>query len=587
MYKRQIDSIDNIKPLEIYGSSRKGAYFSLNSFLRSDKPFNGLYINKNKVMVSNVFERIVTKGNEYNLKNFATISNNYTNKDYILQIDLDKLEYDYRCQNVTYRKKISFIKDTNILMLDYNIENENDEKVKFYLAPLLTYRDSLHMKKANFLKFGSRMVDYGTLINLSVSENENIVIKCSNSKYIEKNSYVNNIKHELMSLDLKKDTFIEDLFLPGEFEITLEANETKNVKLYIAPNDIDISKCNEVELDSINEFSDIKEEYLELRNLARAIQIFDDTGLVSIPQSILLDNFAKNVNAKNYKMYMNDILDLIKSIHGRYICLNKLGEAKGQIEDLICKLNILSKFANEDLEYLKLKLWLIEAVNKLYEKDEVYISDTIKVYIGNCILDVVKIVNEEGDRALSNIELVSLVYNALKIYEEIFKDPSYNNVAEDMVTYAIATFWDEQKRVLKRDTDDLEITANIEMIYAISLSYSVATKDIKIKLLDTIFRELYTPYGLRKTSRTSSFASGLVFPKYMAHFINANLNQSGVNYATKKIAYNLVKDLLLDIGKYVKDTVKYVYSEKGLDVDYKCLDLYTTSEMIRLYTMFM
>ena len=111
--------------------------------------------------------------------------------------------------------------------------------------------------------------------------------------------------------------------------------------------------------------------------------------------------------------------------------------------------------------------------------------------------------------------------------------------------------------------------------------------DIKIKLLDTIFRELYTPYGIRVFAKTSARADGLVYPKYMAYFIEANLNQNGRSYASKKIAYNLVKELFLDIGKYVKDSVIYAYSEKGISIDSKVLDLYTISEMIRLYTMFM
>ena len=64
MYKRQIDDIENIKTIEIYGSSKKGAYFSLNSFLDAEKPFNGMYINKNKVIVPNVFESIILNEKE-------------------------------------------------------------------------------------------------------------------------------------------------------------------------------------------------------------------------------------------------------------------------------------------------------------------------------------------------------------------------------------------------------------------------------------------------------------------------------------------------------------------------------------------
>ena len=111
MYKRQIDGINNIKSLEIYGSSKKGAYFSLNSFLENTKPYNGLYIYNKKVMVSNVEERMIFKGNEYLLSTRTTISDEFSNKEYICEIDLDKLEYMYRCENVTYSKKMYWIKN--------------------------------------------------------------------------------------------------------------------------------------------------------------------------------------------------------------------------------------------------------------------------------------------------------------------------------------------------------------------------------------------------------------------------------------------------------------------------------------------
>ena len=123
------------------------------------------------------------------------------------------------------------------------------------------------------------------------------------------------------------------------------------------------------------------------------------------------------------------------------------------------------------------------------------------------------------------------------------------------------------------------------MIYALSLSYQSVDGDIPIKLLDTIFKELYTPYGLRKVSKNSLNYKGIIYPKYMAHFVKANLRQNGVTYASQKISYNLVKELLLEIGKHSIDTVKSIYHEKGINIDSNSIDLLTTAEMIRLYDM--
>ena len=133
--------------------------------------------------------------------------------------------------------------------------------------------------------------------------------------------------------------------------------------------------------------------------------------------------------------------------------------------------------------------------------------------------------------------------------------------------------------------DEKEIYANIEMLYTISLSYPCIVSDIQFRLLDTVFKELYTPYGLREFSKNSSRNTGLIYPKYMAHFVKANLRQNGVTRASRKIAFNLVKDLFLDINKYLNCGVKKVYSEKGYQIDTLPYDLLTNAEIIRLYDM--
>ena len=77
----------------------------------------------------------------------------------------------------------------------------------------------------------------------------------------------------------------------------------------------------------------------------------------------------------------------------------------------------------------------------------------------------------------------------------------------------------------------------------------------------------------------------MIYPKYLAHFIKANLRQNGVTSASKKIAYNLVKELIMDISKKVNGGVPYVYNEKGILISDISYDLLTNAEVIRLYDM--
>lgn len=588
MYKRQIDDIEKIKQIEIYGSSKKGAYYSLSSFLEADKPYNGLYINK-KVMLENVFETITVDGKSYNLQNLTTISDKYSAKEYICEIDLDKMQYMYRCQNVTIVKKIEFVKGTNILKIDYEINNENEQRSKVVISPLVTYRDQVHMKKASYLKFGNREIDSGILVNLSIVENRNLLLICTGAKYIKVDGYVSNVKHEVTNLELKKDVYIEDLYLPGKFEIQLMPNEQKTVSMYVSDEIIDLEKIENLSMNSATDENESKEkeidgEYVELKKLVNSLKFFDDTNAISLPSNLYLNMGA--VDEKNFLLYLNELLLDIKSIDGRYICIDELNKAVSKIETYVNLLSNTDEYIKKSDVYLKCSLWLIEAMYKLYLKDSESINEEFKEFICTLVLTTQNLVDSKSNN-LKNLEVVSLAYNALAIYSDIFKDPRYESLAMDLSDKITNEFWDEQRRVLKKNSDDMEVEASVDMIYAVSLSFSPAKKEIRIKLLDTIFRELYTPLGLRTAAKSNKSSNSLVYPKYMAHFISANLNQNGNSYASKKIAYNLVKDLLLDIDKYVKDNVKYVYSEKGIDIDFKALDLYTTCEMIRLYSMFM
>ena len=198
--------------------------------------------------------------------------------------------------------------------------------------------------------------------------------------------------------------------------------------------------------------------------------------------------------------------------------------------------------------------------------------------------------DEKYNDYLNNIEFASLIYNALRIYEDMLQKKGQDssetfNMSKVIQEKIENEFWNEENRVMKKCLDEGDVYANIQMLYTISLSFPCVTGDIQFKLMDTIFKELYTPYGLREYAKSSDKNTGLIYPKYMAHFVKANLRQSGITRASQKIAYNLVKELLSDLNKYVNCGVKKVYGEKGYQIDIMPYDLLTNAEIIRLYDM--
>lgn len=581
-YKRGVNNITELKNSNFLISNNKDTYLYMKSNLELNAPFQGLYINDNKVILSNVVEKIEVGNKEY--RNIS-ITNNFKNicaDEYILDVDLEKYEFEYLIDNVIFKKKFNYIDSENIFVIDYEIKNNSKSKIKFDVIPLLTYRNIFETKSFDKLKFNQRDTDYGQVISLSVINQENFVIKSKDLRFLKKQEYIKNIKYEYIDKTEDKVILHDDLYIPGMLETVLKPSEEKNVRVIFSSKDVDI---NLIEDNFVtNKYEEIKknicEEYVELKDLVQSVESlsFENSYIDEIP-------YIK-------KEKIDVLLNLIKSVEGKYLVLDRVKEAK------VNTIKIKKEFDTLDMptsieeikNRFKFKLWYIETVGKILQKSiNENDVDTFILEIKKIIDEIISIENIQ-DNELIDIESICLVYNALKIYEDILakKKLDYyiiNKHSEIIKKIIEENFWDEERRLLKYIPNEEKSIARVEMIYAISLSYPCVTTDIQVKLLDTIFKELYTPYGLREYAKNKLDESSYIYPKYMAHFVKANLRQNGVTRASQKISYNLVKELLLDINKTLNGGVKKVYHDKGKKVENNTYDIYTNSEMIRLYDM--
>lgn len=588
MYKRGVNSLEQFKNMNFYLSSNKTAYLSMGAILDIKKPYNGMYIKNSKIYLSDIIEKIEIGPKTYNIAEFNTLTRQLSSEVYLSELDLENNYYLYECDDIKYSKKINFIPKTDILCVEYDIQSSAKHKAMFKVAPFLTYRDMVNMKKSNILKFNKRPIDSGILVNLSVTDNENIIIKSDYATFTEVDSYLNNIKHEYIDTNLTKELFIEDVYLPGEFEIKVKPGAEVSFRIYISCKDYEIAQyLNKPLSDFITKDQDnIKMEYVELKKLSSAIKAFElDDMVSSIPSKLNIKKVVENLESHDIDKLSIELSNITRAIDGQYLVLNKLDKAVEKLEQIIEYTIHMDKLADiESIEYVKLKLWIIEIINKIAQKNQ-GLSDVIKDFLRNTMLNLrYNMLNNKAEY-LKYIEVIALTYNAFKIYENVLDDMTYFEIAKEIKETIETKFWNSEFKVLKYYLDDIKVYASPEMVYALSLSYQSVDGDIPIRLLDTIFKELYTPYGLREVSKNSLNYKGIIYPKYMSHFVKANLRQNGVTYASQKISYNLVKELLLEIGKHSINTVKSVYHEKGIYVDSNSIDLLTTAEMIRLYDM--
>ena len=602
-YKREINNYEQARQIEYSLTDNCKICFCTTGTLYTKKPYHGMYIKNGRVLLENIVETFDVDGNIYRVVEIDTSSKEMNTKEYLTSIDLEKNYFEYNFSDLSYSKRFSFVENEGILCIEYTIKNMLRTNVKFKVVPLITYRDFYNMKNNSMLKFNQRDTDDGTFISISVLKQENLALKSDKMNWVADNNVLRGVKHELVNTDLKKEIYFEDLAICGHFEADIKG--LSETKLYV------FCSCKEFNLENINVLDvfnnietrnknatfDVDESFIELQDLAKSMinSNMKDRMITSLPYSRFFDskyiNLIHSLNDKELEKDIEELIDIVRAVEGKYLYFKRVKEAKVTVLNVYKIIKELSKIELKDElkeKYNILRLWYIEAVNRILQKEgriELYM-DSIKEILYNLI--------EPENRAtcFKSIEITALMLNAIKIYLNILtwigdtdkqfeiQETYFKNLIEN-------EFWIKEKNIMKRRIDEEESYANIEMIYTLSLSFPCVSDDIPNKLLDSIFKELYTPYGLRTISKYSPNYDGLIYPKYMAHFIKANLRLTGITRASQKIAYNLVKELLQDVGKYVNGGTKKVYSEKGVSIDGMSYDILTNAEMVRLYHMFM
>lgn len=601
-YKRGISKIQNLKTSSFLISNNDDVITSLTYNFGAYRPYNGIYIKNNKVLVENLVEEIEAKNEIYKIANLKTANIDICCDEYIEKIDLDNNEITYKLGDIEYSKNIILdIKSDNII-IKYKINNNKHSNIKFRVSPLITDRGFTEVKTAQMLKFTQRKTINGVVINLSIMDNRNLYIKSDDLVYDKDVEYINNVKHSTINKNKEEKIYVEDVFRPGIFETTVKKQTSKEFFIVISTKNIDLSNIdvsriqNEYNEHKNNIISNIPEEYQELRDLALGIDgINIKKDICDYPFDIdLCSIYTKDeTTLERLLSYINLVIEYTKAIDGRFIVLQKNKEAKekiNKVEKIIKDLSSLNiQYDSYIIKLYKLKLWYIEILNKVIDQ---YTEDEIKEKLLYVKQIIYKIYDEKLQRiVLNSIETASLMFNDIKIY--IHNASKYLRIDDDELynmelsikNLIEKKFWDESTKCLKENLDDEIPRSNVSMLYALSLSYPCLVGEKSIKLLDTIFKELYTPYGLRLKSKNSKEYNGMIYPEYLAHFIKANLRQNGVTRASKKIAYNLVKEIIIDINNNISGGVPHVYNEKGLIIDDNQYNLLTNSEIIRLYDM--
>ena len=602
-YKREINNYEQAKQLEYSFSDNSKVCFCTSGTLQTRKPYHGMYIKDSKVLLENIVETFEIDNTTYKLIEIDTKSRELMTRDYLINIDLEKNLFEYNFADISFAKRFAFEENNGILCIEYTIKNNSRNNIKFKVVPLVTYRDFFNMKNTSMLKFNQRDTEDGTFVALSVLNQENLVLKSDKMAWENDNNVLRDVKHEMITEDIKKEVYYEDLIICGHFSADIKGLSETKLYVYVSSKDFNIEDVNpltilnNIEARNKNITFDLDENFVELMDLSKSIlnTHFDELMIPTLPyKKQYNEEFIKTIPELPSKQIDEDIeelIDITRSVEGQYLFYKKIKEAKRTVLNVYKIIKELSKIelSSHQIERLNvLKLWYIESVNRVLQKE-----GRIELYMDS-IKEILYYFIEPENRAtcFKTIEITSLMLNAIKVYLNILTwigdTDKQMEIQETYFTDLIKReFWISEKNIMKRDLRDEEHFANVEMLYTLSLSFPCVKDEIPNKLLDSVFKELYTPYGLRSVSKYSPEYNGMIYPKYMSHFIKANLRLTGITRASQKISFNLVKELLQDVGKYVNGGTKKIYNEKGISIDSMSYDVLTNAEMVRLYHMFM
>ncbi|MBF6598777.1 MAG: glycogen debranching enzyme family protein [Fermentimonas sp.] len=556
-------------------TNRKGAYQNTSISGCNTTKYQGLLVmpvpfldDENHLILSSFDETVIQHGAEFNLGIHRFAGDNYSPKGhkYIREFNSDSIPKTiYRVGGVILSKEILFSSKENRIMIKYTlIDAHSPTKIRF--KPFLAFR------KASQLTIENDQVDK------SYRNVENGISTCMYSGYPELFMQFNKEPEFMYHPDWYRDieylqdlqsgdTYSEDLYVPGSFEMTIYKNE----EIIFSAGDILVDTSN-----LANEFNIEKTKRTPRSNFYNCLKN-------SSHQFYYIPSNGENYLLAGYPWFKVRARDQFISLPGCTLAVGKPDDYEKIMDSSIPYLKNFMTGKNtkgyikqiNDPDVLLWVVWAlqqyhIEFKDKFIEKYSDLLFDIVNYIIDdkhpnlyfhkedallttngkdspaswmNSVIDGHPVIPRSGYL----VEFNALWYNALKFAEEIAKEKgnkelsvSIGNTAETACKSFVGKFMNEAGYLydyIDGNYRDLNVRPN--MIFAVSLPYSPLGKRQKKSVLDFITKELLANCGLRSLTPKSdkfrphysgsendkkfAYFNGMAFPWLFGAYIEAYL----------------------------------------------------------------
>ena len=232
--REQLINLEYSLSKEIIRSNRAGSFISTTLNGCNTRKYHGLLVcpiqvfnNEKHVLLSTLDTAIIQKGNEFNLGIHRYQGGYYEPKGhmYLSDIQIDKVpKYTYSVGGVTLTMERLLVEREEQMLIRYTLV-DTQHPVKLRFKPFLAFRNIHHLSKANMFA-NTRFKQAINGISLKMYENFPDLFMQFNKKveFVPVPDWYYNIEYQK---ELTRGyEFLEDLFVPGFFELPVKKGES-------------------------------------------------------------------------------------------------------------------------------------------------------------------------------------------------------------------------------------------------------------------------------------------------------------------------------------------------------------------------
>lgn len=487
-------------------------------------------------------EEVIYSGERTNLDTQVyedSVSQGYR---YLEAFEYDRIaKYIYRINDMKIEKSISSEYGKNTVAVCYEVTAPSEDG-ELIIVPDFSCRDNSSVYE-NILDMKLSCEVDGNLITV-VNNNDNrytVQCICSAGEVVKRDDvYIEGLCY---SIDKRNGFDGSDcLYTPVEIRVPLKKNQ--NMEFYL--------KCTIEDMDDKTGF-DILDEYVKRTDSLIDMLPYKDEftqRLAISSDAFIVDRQSTGLKTilAGFPWFTDWGRDTMIAITGLTLCTGRYKDNEEILESFSKYLNnglIPNMFPSTDDEKpiyntVDASLWYFYAVDRYLDytgHEENYNFIQEKIY--PCLKEIVKAYRQGTDFSIGMdddglihagsdldqvtwmdvrvddwvvtprhgkpVEINALWYNALMVMDRLSKkygdnDFDYELLAKKVCESFNARFWNEKEQCLYDVVDENDDRVRPNQIWAVSLPYTMLDRDKERKIVNKVYKELYTCYGLRSLS---------------------------------------------------------------------------------------